>query len=91
MSLLDKDNGTTAEGVMPTLRCANKDCNNVLAQFHFLGAGVLRVFCCPRCHRGSEFESTPRGIACRMLPKGARTPSQEQPPKAAKVVLNGGR
>ena len=72
------DEGVTAQGVMGSLRCANPNCNAVVAQAHLLGMGILRVLSCPTCGRGSEYENSPRGWIVRMLPKRAAQPQQPQ-------------
>ena len=81
-ALSDSDFTVTAQGVMGTLRCANPSCNAAIAQGHLIGMGVIRVLCCPVCQRGSEFENTPRGWTCKLLPKKAGLV-----PKGAKRVV----
>lgn len=65
------DEGVTAQGVMGSLRCGNPNCNNVVAQAHLMGVGIVRILACPSCGRGSEYENTPRGWIVRMMPKRA--------------------
>jgi hypothetical protein len=72
------DDMVTGQGIMGSLRCANPNCNNVVAQAHLIGMGILRVLSCPSCGRGSEYENTPRGWTVRMLPKRATQQSQQQ-------------
>lgn len=88
MGIFDLSEGrVTAEGVMPTLRCANPDCNNVVAQAHFYGSGgVLRILGCCKCGRASEYENGPRGVTVKLLPKKgegraalASVPKEKQP------------
>lgn len=62
------DSVVTSQGVMGSLRCANPNCNNVVAQAHLMGVGIFRVLACQSCGRGSEFENTPRGWTVKMLP-----------------------
>ncbi len=71
------DEAVTAQGIMGSLRCANPNCNNVIAQAHLMGVGIFRVLSCPSCGRGSEYENTPRGWTVRMLPKQRSTPQQQ--------------
>ncbi len=61
----------TAQGVMGSLRCANPSCNNIVAQAHLMGLGIIRVAACQMCGRASEYENTPRGWTVRLLPKRA--------------------
>jgi hypothetical protein len=75
------DEGITAQGVMGSLRCANPNCNAVVAQAHLLGMGILRVLACPTCGRGSEYENSPRGWIVRMLPKRQAAPVPQQAQK----------
>ncbi len=60
-----------SRGFITTLRCANPDCNQAVAQAHTLGLAVFRVLCCPACFRASEFEATPQGWTVKLLPKRA--------------------
>lgn len=77
MSILSEATGdVVASGITGSLRCGNPDCNEVVAQAHMMGLGFFRVLCCPRCHRGTEYENTSRGWTVRLLPKRAVAPQQ---------------
>ena len=71
LGLSDNEPVVTSQGVMGSLRCANPNCNNVVAQAHLMGMGVFRVLSCSACGRGSEYENSPRGWTVKMLPKRA--------------------
>lgn len=68
LGLFHAEGEVTSQGVVMTLRCGNPDCNQATAQVHSLGATLLRVLDCPRCHRASEYENTTRGWTVKLLP-----------------------
>ena len=53
--------------ILTTLRCAQPECRQNIAQVHFMCTGIFRVLKCPKCGGGSEYMSTPYGIAKRPI------------------------
>lgn len=87
MSLVSEEQSTmTAQGIMGSLRCGNPNCNEVVAQAHAMGPVIFRVFSCPSCGRGTEYENTTRGWNVKLLPARQSQPQRVAPKQ---TQLNG--
>lgn len=79
MGLGDNHAQIVADGLMQTIRCANKDCNEPVFKFHGLGMVEL-VQACVACGRHTAVTSDfSTGIRVFLLPKRRAPRSNVQP------------